>query len=373
MAGVTPPNSTIHGVTESLSSCIYMGNGTGALNESSMVGVLLEAIEPPLYGTTGVWMDGRAGSASLVKWEFAEIHCNYGQSGFWLHGKAIGGKQTIGTIVISNPLLDCSYHGVHCELVTDIVVAGVEMGGIGMVATTDSCAIWLGDGGDSAGTRAINITGAGLRYRMFESSTLIPYGIIVSGTNVSDVLIAACQLWGNTAPLLYQNGAVPSSQRIILCGNTFSIGATTNQYNLGARVGLSSNVSVNASTTTVLPWNTSSYNELGVWNSGSNPSRLTLPPWVSRVRLVANVSWDSSSGGFRYVFIQKTQPGATPVVTRIASQLQLPAANTQINVSSGILDCKPGDYFEVFVEQTSLTALNVLASSETSFSAELVV
>jgi hypothetical protein len=48
------------------------------------------------------------------------------------------------------------------------------------------------------------------------------------------------------------------------------------------------------STDTVIPWDATEFDTEGFWDSG-NPSRLTVPSGMSRVRLLGNVRWPGAS------------------------------------------------------------------------------
>lgn len=128
---------------------------------------------------------------------------------------------------------------------------------------------------------------------------------------------------------------------------------------LGAQVGLTGTNVVANSTLVAVAWNASGFNDLGIWSSSTNPSRLTVPTAFSRIQVVTNISWGSEPVGLREVRIVKN--GATDVSfggSIVDATANLSGFSGQ-PVATVVLPVVPGDYFEVYVEQTSGGSLNM--------------
>jgi hypothetical protein len=116
---------------------------------------------------------------------------------------------------------------------------------------------------------------------------------------------------------------------------------------------------------TAVTFQIENYDDFGMWSS-ANSTRLTVPYGVSRVRLTANIAFESNNSGYRYVAIERNNG------ERVASQLQVATLNSQINLCSSPINVSENDYFIVYVEQNTGGNLNVLVSSETSFGMEVI-
>lgn len=120
---------------------------------------------------------------------------------------------------------------------------------------------------------------------------------------------------------------------------------------LGALVGKSADQALVTVTTTVITFDTESY-DVGNWHSNTvNNSRLTVPSGVNRVRLSGRLSRTIQTGQLVSVFRKN---GSTGVIG-------LPSGDTDtvggdsVTISSAVLEVVPGDYFEMtgFVDGAS--------------------
>jgi hypothetical protein len=140
----------------------------------------------------------------------------------------------------------------------------------------------------------------------------------------------------------------------------------------GAMAMLTSAFSVANASATPIDWDTTEYDTDSSF-SGSNPSRLTVPPGVTRVRLVGGVFFASDTDtAARNVSIRKngsTVQGGGLVQTDNGGSTP---GNTALNVSSAVLSVVGGDYFELFARQDSGGALDVTVSDFTFFGIEVV-
>lgn len=135
----------------------------------------------------------------------------------------------------------------------------------------------------------------------------------------------------------------------------------------GAMVYLTADEPIAASTAEYLAWDAADY-DLGGWADigGGNPSRLTVPTGVSRVKLTANVVFDADLAGETSITIHKN--GAA-IRGGGLQNTSVSAADWQ-NISSATLEVTAGDYFEL--EVVSSSARDVSAGASTFFSIESV-
>ncbi len=120
----------------------------------------------------------------------------------------------------------------------------------------------------------------------------------------------------------------------------------------GALVRLTADESIANNTTTAIPWDATVEDVGGFW-SGATPSRPTVPSGVARVRLTANIDWDSNTSGKRIAWIDKN---GSPYAGRPLAEQQAVSSsgsNTRQNIGAGPLAVAPGDYFELKVFQNS--------------------
>jgi hypothetical protein len=121
------------------------------------------------------------------------------------------------------------------------------------------------------------------------------------------------------------------------------------------------------STDTVIPWDATEFDTEGFWDSG-NPTRLTVPSGVSRVRLLGNIRWQSNTTGERQALVTKNgaafqgQPMARHGAAGLAGQ----------NLASPALVVSAGDVFELSVWHSAGASLNVEPHSQTWFAIEVV-
>jgi len=114
----------------------------------------------------------------------------------------------------------------------------------------------------------------------------------------------------------------------------------------------------------MIAWDTETY-DVGGWHEGvTNPSRITIPSGVTRVKLTANVVIQSLSGG-TYAYLAIYKNGADFPGT--GSQLTEATAGTyylNCSTADGIA-VSAGDYFEtrLFVETDTSVTVNAAFSS----------
>ena len=147
--------------------------------------------------------------------------------------------------------------------------------------------------------------------------------------------------------------------------------ATDNVHGLkarGALLRLTANKSIPHDTQTVIEWDSPVYDTSNFW-SASNPSRLTVPIGVSKVRLTTFICWQSNDNGERLVFICKN---GDPVWLGRAADRRAASGQSETTISTAVVEVAAGDYFEVSVQQRSGVDLILSHVREPSFSIEVI-
>jgi hypothetical protein len=121
-----------------------------------------------------------------------------------------------------------------------------------------------------------------------------------------------------------------------------------------AMVRLTATEPVAASTDVAIPWDATVYATETFWSAG-NPTRLTVPAGVSKVRLKANINWTFGGSGYRHVWVHKN--GA--LFFGAAKESDLGDSGVQ-SIGTAVVDVTPGDYFELIARQTSGSTKNVV-------------
>lgn len=111
-----------------------------------------------------------------------------------------------------------------------------------------------------------------------------------------------------------------------------------------------------------LAFDTEQYDTSGIHDTATNPSRLTVPAVVSKVRLRGAVSVDVPDGFHIQLSIWKNNaPLSVPVLT--ATYKSTTIATETYQISSPVLNVSPGDYFSLLVQYTDTVARNTYAPS----------
>jgi len=127
--------------------------------------------------------------------------------------------------------------------------------------------------------------------------------------------------------------------------------------------------SIADSTATAVTWQTIVYDDLDYNLPGAHrffnpatPTRIYVPPGVTRVRVTAGIRWDTSAVGNRSVKIRTPVVGSYyPANTNWASDSRPATTLSDCTLSTALIELDPnnGNYFEVVVDQTSGGALDV--------------
>ncbi len=135
----------------------------------------------------------------------------------------------------------------------------------------------------------------------------------------------------------------------------------------GAMTKMNSNISLANNTILVVPWEGTLYNTSGFWDPTS-PTRLTVPYGVRKVRIAANVLWQSNNTGTRLLRIKKNGLYTAGLPYEIKNS----SSTSGHNATSGVIEVEEGDYFELEVNQLSGANLDFRADPYTWMSIEVV-
>ncbi|MEE8606718.1 MAG: hypothetical protein V3S55_03860 [Nitrospiraceae bacterium] len=137
----------------------------------------------------------------------------------------------------------------------------------------------------------------------------------------------------------------------------------------GAMVNLSTDLlAQNHSAGGFISFDTETY-DIGDWHDNSvNPTRLTVPAGVTKVRLMASV-WVLLHTANQYISISLRKNGSTSL--GMGSSRTEVGTNPQMFVSSLVVEVVEGDYFEILCDTEADTSITI-ASSQTAFGIEAI-
>lgn len=136
---------------------------------------------------------------------------------------------------------------------------------------------------------------------------------------------------------------------------------------IAPRVWRTSNLSVATSTDTAVTWQAADGNALTFWNSGSNPTRLTVQV-PGRYMATASLRWAANGVGFRTGEIRLN--GGT-IIGRHSQAFTAAGSPTQFTLVSSPVSLVIGDYVELIAWQNSGGALDLDTTSVHSTSLAL--
>jgi len=135
----------------------------------------------------------------------------------------------------------------------------------------------------------------------------------------------------------------------------------------GALVKLTANKSINPATVTAIPWDASEYDTDSIWSS-TNPTRLTVPSGITKVRISANITMQGGAASLIAITTQKNGAGYVGA-SYITPAVQ---ADTGASLISPVVSVTAGDYFEVLVYHNDTVSRDVLAYYSTWFTMEII-
>ncbi len=147
----------------------------------------------------------------------------------------------------------------------------------------------------------------------------------------------------------------------------------------GARVDLTTDESIPNSSVTDIPWDAAQIDTgfRGVaFFSGANPTRLTVPAGVTKIRLRGSILFDGVTAITGRFIIRMDKNGANTFDFDGAGSLDLrpnqAMAGVAATVQSGAIDVLEGDFFELATFQNSGIAQNLSSSGRTWFELEVI-
>ena len=148
--------------------------------------------------------------------------------------------------------------------------------------------------------------------------------------------------------------------------------------NKGALVYKSANQSIATATYTHLSFDSENYDTNSIHDNATNNQRLTVPSGVTKIKLFGQVVFPSNATGERQAGVSKNDETTTPTVPVGVPVSKIDAAGgssaTFLNISSPVITVVAGDYFTLWVQQTSGGNLNVAVATTgyTYFAMEII-
>jgi len=237
---LNPSVATVLGMAESMSACGYVSNEDGPANESSIVNVLFEALAPNVYGTVGLYFDGRRGIAlskySLSGWNIGEVYTDYGATGVLLSGDKgnSGNDPTVGGFTLNSLICSSTTRGIMLDQVTGVTItncichgAGTGTGDTLSYGTTAGLFIYAGP--SAPYTQGINISGG--NYGMPRNWGAGSGGLVFTSAlgldspGIQDLVVTGITGFGSSGPVTeFNTPSVPTS-RWIFKNCDFNFGA----------------------------------------------------------------------------------------------------------------------------------------------------
>ncbi len=231
-----PGVSTVNGTAESLSACGYITNELGPVNESAVSNCLFEAGIPNVYGTVGLYFDGRRGTAGsrapISGWRVNGNYYDYGDTGLLLSGTTGDGSAapTVNGITVNGGVFVQHTRGMHIDQANGVTVTGVlaNTPGNGIVADSVSqpCGLYIYAGPATPYTQGVTISNSHFgQPRDFQTSPAYAYGIILDAAGTQDLIITGCQIYGTSLAVGEVGSPLAGTNRWKIYNNNLASGA----------------------------------------------------------------------------------------------------------------------------------------------------
>jgi len=325
---------------------VYFGGTGSSMNETSISGIFQDSAQggSRSANTCSIYVDGST-TYGTAKLQIHDSLFDIGDYGVVLNGVS----QNVQQIQITNSIGNNIHYGVYAVNVRHVDINNFASGGATTSQSTPTNNSFVYIGGTS---NEVHITGLNVR-NTNDGGVLWYNGVQIDGTNVTGVSVTASKFGVQSSPIYLTSSASTTSQYLDFYNNSYAIG---NAYygKTGSRVTLSSPQSIPNDTGTpyALSWGSASPNDLSIYSSG-NPTRLTVPAGIYKVRITSNIVWYSNNTSYRVLMVKKNG------VTAYAQNFMQALGNSSQSVDTGTIDVVPGDYFEIYVQQGSGGALNV--------------
>ncbi len=142
----------------------------------------------------------------------------------------------------------------------------------------------------------------------------------------------------------------------------------------GALVYKTADQAISNATFNMLTWDVEEYDTDSIHSNVTNNSRLTVPAGVTRVKVICHIDWDGNTSGDRIIDIRRN--GNTSGTVGVGGNI-IPSTNfgdLEHHATTATLTVVSGDYFEVFVFQTSGGSVDVqhVNGTKTWFAMEII-
>ena len=299
---LNPGTATAQGTLESLTACALVTNADGAVNESRISNCLFEAGQPNLYGTVGLYVNGRQGAAAIQGWNINANYFDFGTVGVMLHGGGYYATTSASQNVFAYAITGCKFEStrsaVHIEAVQGVTVTGL-VGNSNQSPTTDyiavdsiggarSAGIYIAAGDANVPTQGVAISNSNIGMVANFSNNFLArsmyFGVMLAGkgsTSLQDITIVGNNVFG-TGYAFGDDGTVYGNRWNIKENNSSSTTIGANQI-----------VSV-ASATTL---NAYPYQDVN-YVTGNTTIQNINPTWQgSRLSLIFNQALTITTGG----------------------------------------------------------------------------
>lgn len=238
---LNPGTSSVNGTAESMSACGYVSNEDGAANESSITNVLFEAQQPNVYGTVGLYFDGRRGVAlaksAIAGWNIGDVYTDYGATGIILSGDKAnsGADPTVSGFTIDSVICSSTTRGILLDRVMGVTISNSNCHGQGTIVGD-----WIGSNvtagihiyaGPAVAPTTQGITISGGNYGMPRNwasgaSTTVFYGaIVLDSPGIQDLVVTGVNGFGSSQPVVELNSPLSASARWKFKDCSFNLGS----------------------------------------------------------------------------------------------------------------------------------------------------
>jgi len=119
---------------------------------------------------------------------------------------------------------------------------------------------------------------------------------------------------------------------------------------------------LNLTTSAAISWDAEQIDTDSIHDNTTNPTRLTVPSGVTKVRLFTCI-WLANVAASNGVFLSLRKNGSAGAVGCSNNAVAAPFTNPAITAASALLQVTAGDYFEVFIQMVSDTSVDIQAGS----------
>lgn len=162
----------------------------------------------------------------------------------------------------------------------------------------------------------------------------------------------------------------PGEARFLIASTTgwFTIGKNKSR---GCLVSLTGNKTIPDSTVTPVGWDSEVYDTDAIHDNVTNPSRLTVPAGVTKVRISASAMWVLNATGLRNLAVYKNGASFIGWFNRF---IQTSSTDNygRLDATTAIVPCVAGDYFEIVVWHNAGGNLDLNNAAETWACMEII-